>query len=129
VTVVSIEALRASTASPVPRERPGSRGARRYSRFLKGPVQLAWLERAMALEGKALAVGIFLWYLAGLERAKCVRLNLSRFDLQGVSRFAASRGLRALERAGLVECVRGRGRVPAVTIVEVPELPDPEAEP
>jgi hypothetical protein len=34
---------------------------RRAERFLRGPVPWPWLVRAMALPGKALAVGLILW--------------------------------------------------------------------
>lgn len=85
-------------------------------RFLKGPVPLAWLSRTSQLPGKALAVALAIWYVAGLERSGTVRLTTSTLREFNVGRKAAYRGLAALERAGLVQVERKRGRCPKVTI-------------
>ena len=37
--------------------------------FLKGPIPLAWLERAARLPGKSLQAAVALWYAAGLTRS------------------------------------------------------------
>jgi hypothetical protein len=92
-----------------PHHRPGET-------FLKGPVPMVWLAAAMALPGRALHVGIGLWFEAGLCNSAAVKVNLSRFPFD---RSAASRGLAALERAGLVRVARVKGRTPRVTIVAV----------
>jgi len=89
--------------------------------FLKGPVSMPWLRRAYALPGKALAVAIELQHLVGLRRSPSVRLGLKQFAELGISRYAAARGLRALEKAGLVIVERRHGRKPVVTVVEVDE--------
>ena len=44
--------------------------ARRKGKFLRGPVALDWLRRAAALPGKALAVGLALWFLRGAESGR-----------------------------------------------------------
>jgi hypothetical protein len=79
-------------------------------------VPLAWLSRASRLPGKALAVALAIWYVAGLERSGTVRLTTSTLREFNVGRKAAYRGLAALERAGLVQVERKRGRCPGVTI-------------
>ena len=76
-----------------------------------------WLARAAPLSGKALAVGLAIWFWAVLHRRRdhlsiCGTL-LERF---GVRRHAGYRGLAALERAGLVKVERHRGRCPRVTL-------------
>ncbi|HTB77318.1 MAG TPA: hypothetical protein VK762_28935 [Polyangiaceae bacterium] len=83
-------------------------------RFLRGPIPWTWLLRAMSLPGRALHVGLHVWQLAGMRGSAVVALSLSRL---GVERTSASRGLAALERAGLVQVARGRGRKPIVTIL------------
>ncbi len=91
------------TAPPVRHVRP----------FLKGPVDWAWLQAAMALEGQALAVGVALWQLAGLTGSHTVRLGYRRLPF---SRWTTARGLAALESAGLVTVKRRRGRLPMVSL-------------
>jgi len=97
-----------------------ARPAQRRGLFLKGPVPMAWLRMAGRMPGKALLVGIEVWFQAGLKRSTEVTISLSRFRLFGVSRFAAARGLRALERAGLISVVRHPGRKPLVRILDSP---------
>src|SRR5437660_145 len=84
----------------LPRHRLGDR-------LLKGPITWTWLEQAMAQPGRAVHVALYLWHHAGMLASPIVPLNLSRL---GIERTSASRGLAALERAGLVRVVRGRGR-------------------
>ena len=94
---------------------PGS--LRRFSKgelFLRGPIPWVWLERAMRLPGRALHVALFLWLKAGIIKSALVTVNLSRLS---VDRSAASRGLAALEAAGLIRVERKPGRKPLVTIL------------
>ena len=90
---------------------------RRGERFLKGPIPMSWLGIAARQPGKALHVAIMLWHLAGIQRGGRVSLSLSRMDVLGIKRTSASRGLKALETAGLVSVVRHPGRRPQVTIL------------
>ncbi len=82
-------------------------------RFLKGPVPWSWLERAMKLPGRALHVGIWVWFYAGMVKDGHVPLNLSRL---GFDRSAASRGLAALEKAGLLVVTRRPGNKVSIWI-------------
>jgi hypothetical protein len=52
-----------------------------------------------------------------LKRTADIPLSLSRLRELGVNRFAAARGLAALEKAGLVAVLRHRGRKPVVTLL------------
>jgi hypothetical protein len=98
-------------ASKAPRHKPGER-------FLKGPIPWSWLVRAMGLRGSTLRVALVLWYLAGMAKGSAVvRLSLSK--VPGISRWAAAKGLGALEEARLVEVERHPGRKPVVTILDV----------
>jgi len=87
--------------------------------FLKGPIPKPWLERAAQAPGRALHVGIALWFQAGMKKRGEIRLGLAQFSDFGLDRFAASRGLAELERAGLVSVIRHPGRKPIVTILDV----------
>ena len=94
--------------------RPG-----RGQRYLRGPIPWTWLETAMRLPGKALHVGVAIWFHAGLQRRGDVALSLTSFERLGFDRTTASRGLTTLERAGLVRVERHPGRKPIVTLLEV----------
>jgi hypothetical protein len=90
--------------------------------FLKGPIDWGWLEVAMALPGRALAIGLEVWREAGCRGSRTVELNLSR-PPAGIPRRTAQRALYDLERAGLVTVERLPGRALVVTLNE---LPDPQ---
>lgn len=91
------------------------RRTRQVGMFLRGPIPWWWLQVAMTLPRPALAVGIAIWLQAGLRSStKGLSVNLSRV---GVERTGASRGLKSLEKAGLVEADRRPGRVPIVTLI------------
>jgi DNA-binding transcriptional ArsR family regulator len=124
--MADLEAFRAQSPDelpPVPSPaRTKKKRAHATEPFLRGPVPVAWLARAHAAGGSALAVGLALWFVRGVsgERAP-VKVGSSvrrRFEL---SRDQTGYGLRALEAAGLVCYVkRGRGRCPVVEIADQP---------
>jgi hypothetical protein len=101
--------------------KPGKRAPRhkRGERFLWGPVPLTWLASAGALPGRALHVGVVLWWLAGLRRQRTdtVPWRPSIGKLFGLDRHATHRALKTLEAAGLVRVDRQAGRCPLVTIL------------
>lgn len=88
------------------------------TRFLKGPVPWPWLTKAARLPGRALHLGMALWFLKGFKRSQ-QQLSLSPSLLRelGVNRYTAYRGLRALEAAGLVSVERQQGRSPLVVLL------------
>ena len=111
----------ASTQAPWPR----SVGPKRSGRFLKGPIPLCWLTRAAALPGKALHVAIALWYRAGMQGTAGVSATNVLAAEFALDRHAKSRGIRALERAGLVAVTRVGGRSPVVDLLDVEAAPKP----
>jgi hypothetical protein len=95
-----------------PRHKPSEK-------FLKGPIPLTWLSVAMQQQGKALHVGVALWFWAGVKRTRTISLNLTR--LEGdfcIRRHSASRALVALEKAKLILVSRHQGRAPVVTLLD-----------
>jgi hypothetical protein len=102
---------RARSSRP-PHHQPGEH-------FLKGPIPKRWLERAAQAPGRALHVAVAVWFQAGIKKRREIRLGLAQLSDFGLNRFAASRGLTALERADLVSVVRHPGRQPIVTILDV----------
>jgi hypothetical protein len=92
---------------------------RRRERFLKGPIPWAWLDRAGQLPGRALAVGLILWLKAGMAGKRTVRLCQSRPDGLGLNQDSTRRGVRALERAGLIMVQRRPGQGLEITLLDV----------
>ena len=105
------------TAINSSQQAPLQKATTRSKRFLKGPIPLDWLIIAATQSGRALHVGIVLWFLKGVKRSRTVELTRSKLALLGISRHAGYRGLTKLEEAGLVSVDRHRGRSPIVTIL------------
>jgi hypothetical protein len=84
--------------------------------FLKGPIPWAWIEKAGLLPGAALLVGLTIWRLAGWQRKPVVTYSLS--NSQPLSLQAARRGLRALEKAGLISIELAPGKASRITILK-----------
>jgi len=95
-----------------PRHKPGEW-------FLKGPIPGSWLVAASVASSTALRVGLALWHLAGVRRLREVKPTWAVWQRFRLSPDAGARGLRALERAGLVRVKRAPGCCPVVTILEV----------
>ena len=87
--------------------------------FLRGPIPWDWLTVASEQPGKALHVGLVLWFLQGLKKNYTVPLSQDKLRKIGVTRSSAYRGLASLEKAGLVSVVRHIGRNSIVTILEL----------
>jgi hypothetical protein len=115
-TAADLDALkRAATRERLPRPARGEQ-------YLGGPIPAGWLERAGRLQGKALHLGIALWFAAVRSRGKNPAVVLTdalagRFGLK--SRTTRSRSVEALEGAGLVRVERRSGRAPVLTILPV----------
>jgi hypothetical protein len=124
--MADLEAFRARSPDELPPPpapgRPKKKRAHGMEPFLRGPIPLAWLARAHAAGGSALAVGLALWFVRGVSgRRAPVKVDSSvrrRFEL---SRDQTGYGLRALEAAGLVARVKkGRGRCAVAEILDGP---------
>jgi hypothetical protein len=87
--------------------------------FIKGPIPLDWVTRANALPGKAGAVGIALWFLAGVKTSKTFKVTAEARRVAACSRQAFSHGLDALEDAKLISVVRRAGCNPEVSMRSV----------
>src|SRR5262245_14494000 len=81
-------------------------------RFLKGPIPLSWVTRAMRLPRKAWDVGTVLWLWAGITRSCTVVLTRTQLRECGVHPETARQCLAHLEHAGLVRVERQGKRSP-----------------
>jgi DNA-binding transcriptional ArsR family regulator len=102
--------------SELSRKRREAKASRRMGHFIKGPLPMPWLERAARLPGKALAVALLLWFMAGMVGGAPIKLSAGLLARFGVGRKAAYAALTALEREGLITAQRRRGRLPSVKI-------------
>ena len=87
--------------------------------FLRGPIPMAWLNEAARLPGKALNLGIAIWWLAGMAQTKTFKLTGKALAQLGVSRDAAADALKRLEGRGLIRVQRAPGQRPTVEILSV----------
>lgn len=86
------------------------------NRYVKGPVPWEWICRASKLKGSALAVGIALFHLAGIQGPQDILLGKKLAEELGMHWDTAKRGLKKLEKAGLVTVNVRSGSCPRVTI-------------
>jgi hypothetical protein len=108
-------AFKNTTPKRPPRHHPGER-------FLCGPVPWEWLRQAGTLPGKALLVGLALWFLAGCLKRREVRFSKTRAVEFGCHPNTVRRGIHALEAARLVRVARRPGHGLLVTLLDVADL-------
>lgn len=113
--------LRALTRTPTRKQLPRPAKGEQY---LGGPIPLGWLSCAAGLRGKALHLGIALWFAAVRSKGKnpAVKLTSPLAKQFGLSaRTTRNRALLELKSAGLVSVEERNGRSPVVTILPVKE--------
>ena len=109
-----IPARKVDTSDPGDR----ARAARREARFIKGPLPLGWVAAAIkAGHPLALPVLLALKHKADTLRQPWVRPPAAVLRLFGVDKDGRSRAIAALERAGMVEVRRRKGRPPLLRLV------------
>ncbi|MDP4836405.1 MAG: hypothetical protein NWS01_04560 [Burkholderiales bacterium] len=87
-------------------------------KFLKGPIPLDWLTAAARLPGKAINVGIALWWLAGMSKTGALKLTRQSQLALNISKDAERDGLRRLRQAGLIELTARPGQRHSVRIIK-----------
>jgi hypothetical protein len=88
-------------------------------RFIKGPLPFKWMCVAASLPGRALAVGLALWFEAGCKKCNTVTLTSKLLSSFGVERGAKMRALHNLKDAGLIKYSVTPGKNPEVCILTV----------
>ena len=112
-----IPARKVDTSNPGDR----ARAAGREARFIKGPLPLGWVAAATrAGHPLALPVLLALKHKADTRRQPWVKPPATVLRLFGVDKDGRSRAIAALERAGLVEVRRRKGRPPLVRLLPWP---------
>lgn len=88
-------------------------------KFLKGPIPLNWISKAIQLSGSVWPVSTAIWYLVGLTHSPTVKLTQATLNLFGISRYSKYRALDELETAGLICVISKRGKNPLITVLDV----------
>ncbi len=109
---IKINTTKSDTVSNLPKHKTGDR-------FLKGPIPMAWLNKAMQLSGKAFHVAIIIWYLAGMKSNRQVKLTQKELDVFNINRNAKYRALAELKAANLICVDSGNGKNPLITLLDV----------
>ncbi len=86
-------------------------------------IPLSWICMASSLPGKALHVGIVIWFLFGVNRSQTIILTRKWLNNFGLTPETGRRGLLALESAELVPVERCGKKCPTVTLEEPPRPP------
>lgn len=97
------------------KKRPRNRD--QSGRFIKGPLPFKWICTAASLPGRALAVGLALWFEAGCKKSDTVTLTSKLLASFGIERGAKMRALLNLKKAGLIDYSVTPGKNPDVRIV------------
>lgn len=116
VTAAALDRLTRAAPGRLPRPATGEQ-------YLGGPIPAGWLTRAAGLPGKALQLGVAVWFAAVRSKTKNPAVTLTaalnaRFGLS--ARPTRARALKALAAAGLVAVEDRTGRPPVVTILPAP---------
>jgi hypothetical protein len=86
--------------------------------FLMGKIPMPWLQSASRLGGKALNVGVQLWFRARMCGSGRVSVSVSALSqAMGFERTSGHRAIRALQDAGLIEARQVAGRNTEVTLL------------
>ena len=106
--------------TPEIKKKPTAR-KRQQGSFIRGPVPCEWLRRCWPLPKRAMALGLFLWHILGMEKkGTALKVRPKRVKKEfGLSPKSVYRALHDLEKAELITCERKRGRCARVHIVTV----------
>ena len=89
-------------------------------KFLAGPIPMDWLIQAGRLKGKALHIGLLLWFEAGINKTAEVTLRQSLAREFRCHEDTVLRAVRELEKAGLVSISNLPGHSLHVTLLDAP---------
>ena len=105
-------------AIPVRRVPSPRSKTKRAREFVKGPLPLAWIEAAARCgHAKALPLLLALKFRSDASGEAWVKPPMAVLERLGIARMDRSRAIAALERTGLIEVQRRRGRPPLVRLL------------
>ena len=86
-------------------------------RFVKGPIPLPWLSKALELTPSAVKCALALFYQRGLSSSDTFKIEPARFRELGIADTARRRGLRELEEHGLVRLQKDHSKSPVANLI------------
>lgn len=93
--------------------------AKRNGRFIRGPIPLPWMQKAMEIPGAScLKVCLALWYREGFRNDE-IKVSSKLLYEFGIPRRSGYEALYKLEKRGLISVVRNNGIAPRVKILQV----------
>ncbi len=98
------------------------RATRIDGEFLRGPIPLPWLTKACLIgDIAALQVAMAIWFARGRTKSEVINLSTALLDrfMDTRDRRKKTRGIKALEGAGLVSVERQPRKNPIITILEI----------
>jgi hypothetical protein len=87
--------------------------------FIKGPIPLAWLQKANALGGSTGTVAAGLWFYAGLNKSRRFRIDRRLDQLCCVTRQTRNIVLGRLQSHSLINIYPKRGAYPTIEVLDV----------
>jgi hypothetical protein len=87
--------------------------------FIKGPIPLAWLQKANALGGSTGTVTAGLWFYAGLNKSRRFRIDRRLDQLCCVTRQTRNIVLGRLQSHSLINIYPKRGAYPTIEVLDV----------
>lgn len=81
---------------------------------------VAWRNKARSISIQAWEVAEAIWYVVGMRHTNTVRITSALCKQFLIKRYAKSRGIAALEKAGMITVKRADKKNPVITIVDAP---------
>ena len=109
-----VESIQSDLEDPVKPSQPKNRNRSRP--FIKGPIDLEWVQKACCVNASTLA--FYLHYMRGMLGPDA-RIQVRPTDCRkfGIADKARQRQIDSLEKAGLIVADRGNGRCPRVQVI------------
>lgn len=92
---------------------------KKSEKFIKGPIQMAWLTEACKLTKSAMKVALAICFLRGIYGDTWFRLGSTTTKKFSIDRQAKSRGLKELEQVGLIVIKQKQGAIPQIKMLNV----------
>lgn len=90
-------------------------------KFIAINMPWSWFAVASSLPGKALGIGMIIWWLVIVEKKPVVRFSYKKARCTGLSGESIRQCIRSLERAGLIDVQRAPGRSPRIRVLPAPK--------
>ena len=103
---------------PVTEKLIENRKQKKYTAFIKGPIQLLWLTEACKLSKSAMKVALSICFLKGIHGDTWFKLESTIIKKFSLTRQSKSNGLQELEQAGLIEINQKPGALPLIKIID-----------